>query len=66
MDQHLKTKIHLDNVKGKDKDIAREQTHNKSEGYCKICNTRYDNKNELNESDEHKENVKQKKLVDKK
>ena len=81
MDQHLKTKLHLDNVKGKYQDItadhnnniAREdngetwsETHNRTEGYCNICNTRYNNKNEHNESDEHKENVKQKKLVDKK
>ena len=35
-------------------------------GYCDICYTRYSNKNEHNESDEHKENAKQKKLVDKK
>ena len=73
VDQHLKTKLHLDNVKEKDKDItgddnnniARED-NNKTEGYCNICNTRYNNKNEHNESDEHKENVKQKKLVNKK
>ena len=38
----------------------------KTEGYCNICNTRYNNKNEHNESDEYKENVKQKKLVDRK
>ena len=78
VDQHLKTKMHLDNVKEKYKDttgdannnIAREDngetwpgTHNKTEGYCNICNTRYNK--EHNESYEHKEKVKQKKLVDK-
>ena len=77
MDQHLKTKMHLDNVKGKDKDIDKDNiaedngetwsgTHNITEGYCNICNTRYNNKNEHNESDERKENFKHKKLVDKK
>ena len=60
VDQHLKTKMHLDNVEGKDKDIDKNIT----EGYCNICNNRYNNKNEHNESDEHKENVNQKKLVD--
>ena len=80
VDQHLKTKMHLDNVTGKYKDItgddnnniAREdngeiwsETHNKTEGYCNICNTRYNNKHEHNESDEHKQNIKRKKLVDK-
>ena len=59
VDQQLKTKMHLDNVEGKDKDIDKNIT----EGYCNICNNRYNNKNEHNES-EHKENVKQKKLVD--
>ena len=61
VDQHLKTKLHLDNVKGKDKDItgddnnnnniAREdngetwsETHKKTEGYCNLCNTRYNKK----------------------
>ena len=81
MDQRLKTKLFLDNVKEKYEDItgddinniAREdngetwsETHNKSVGYCNICNTRYNTKNEHNESDENKENVKQEKLVDKK
>ena len=80
MDQHLKTKMHLDNVKGKYKDItgddnnniAREdngeiwsETHNETEGYFNIFNTRYNNKNEHNESEEHKQNIKRKKLVDK-
>ena len=72
MDQHLKTKMHLDNVNGKYKDIDKDngetwsETHNITEGYCNICNTRYNNKKEPNGSDEHKENVKQKKLDDKK
>ena len=70
VDQHLKTKMHLDNVTGKSKDnISKDQPSSftdTTEGYCNICNTRYSNKNEHNESDEHKENVKQKELVDKK
>ena len=85
VDQHLKTKMHLDNVNprsgftdGKDKDIDKgidtditkglqtSFTDKITEGYCNICNTRYNNKNEHSGSDEHKENVKQKKLVDKK
>ena len=77
VDHHLKTKMHLDNVKGKDEDIDKDnisedngetwsETHNTTEGYCNICNTKYYNKNEHYESDEHNENVKQKKLVDKK
>ena len=77
VDQHLKTKMHMDNVNlrsgftdGKDlrssltdKDINKD---NMADGYCNICNERYNNKNEHNESDEHKENVNQKKLVDRK
>ena len=80
LDQHLKTKMHLDNVNprsgflgGKDKHITEDprsgytnSTISKdNSGYCNICNTGYNNKNENNESDEHKEKVKQKKLVDK-
>ena len=72
MDQPLKTKMHLDNVNGKDKDITKDlqssftdSTISKdNSGFCNICNTRYNNKNEHNESDEHKENVNQNKLVD--
>ena len=72
VDQHLKTKIYLDNVNprrgftdGKDKDIDKDITKdNTVDGYCTICNNIYNNKNEHNESDEHKENVNQKKLVD--
>ena len=71
-DQHLETKMHLDNVNGKDKDITEDlqssftdSTISKdNSGYCNMCNTRYNNKNEHNDSDEHKENVNQKKLVD--
>ena len=86
VDQHLKTKLHLDNVNprsgftdGKYEDIDKvngetsveslhgwSETHNITEGYCNICNTRYNNKKEHSGSDEHKENVKQKKLDDKK
>ena len=80
VDQHLKTKMHLDNVEGKDlrickstslssltdKDKDKDTNKNITEGYCNICNTRYNNKNEHNESEEHKENNNQKKLVDKK
>ena len=77
VDQHLKTKMHLDNVEGKDLRICKttslsiltdkDQDNNKNitEGYCNICNTRYNNKNENNESEEHKENNNQKTLVDK-
>ena len=88
VDQHLKTKMHPDNVnprrgftdgkdlrssltdKGIDKDITKDLqssfTDNITDGYCDVCNTRYKNKIEHSGSDEHKENVKQKKLVDKK
>ena len=74
VDQHLKTKMYLDNVEGKDKDIDKDITKdlqssftdNITDGFCDICNTRYNNKKEHSGSDEHKKNVKQKKLVDKK
>ena len=74
VDQHLKTKVHLDNVEGKDlrisltdKDIDKVITKdNMAGGYCDVCNTRYNDKKEHSGSDEYKENVKQKKLVDKK
>ena len=61
VDQHLKTKMHLDNVEGKDKDKDKNIDKNITEGYCNICNNRYNNKNEHNESKEHRENVEQKK-----
>ena len=70
VDQHLKTKMHLDNVTGKSKDnISKDQPSSLTditEGYCNICNIRYNNKNEHNDSEEHKENVKQNKHDDKK
>ena len=46
--------MHLDNVEGKDKDKDKDIDKNITEGYCNICNTRYNNKNEHNESEEHK------------
>ena len=72
VDQHLKTKMHLDNVNGKYKDITEDPRsgytnstiYEDNSGYCNIFHTRYNHKNEHNESDEHKETVNQKKLVD--
>ena len=63
VEQHFKTKMHLDNVVGITKDNDNDRD---SSGYCGICNTRYGNKNEHNESDHHKKKVKQKKLTDRK
>ena len=48
VDQHLKTKMHLDNINprsdftdGKDKDIDKDITKdNITDGYCDVCNTR--------------------------
>ena len=48
VDQHLKTKMHLDNVEGNDKDIDKDITKdlqssftdNITDGYCDVCNTR--------------------------
>ena len=54
VEQHFKTKMHLDNVVGITKDNDNDRD---SSGYCGICNTRYGNKNEHNESDHHKEKV---------
>ena len=51
-----------DDDNGKDKNLRSSFTD--TSGYCKICNTRYDNRKKHNESDEHKENDKQKKLTD--
>ena len=59
--------MHLDNVTGKSKDnISKDQPSSFTditEGFCNICNTRYNNKKEHNESEEHKENNNQKKHV---
>ena len=67
VEQHFKTKMHLNNVAGitKDNDLRSSFANNDrdSSGYCGICNTRYGNKNEHNESDHHKEKVKQKSLL---
>ena len=60
VDQHLKTKMHLDNVERKnlrickttslssltDKDKDKDHNKNITERYCNICSTRYNNKNE--------------------
>ena len=67
VDQHLKTKMHLDNDAGESTDkqgglIDKDNP----DGYCDVCNTRFKNKKEHSGSDEHKENVKQKKHVEKK
>ena len=62
VDQHLKTKMYLDKVEGKNKDIDKDITKdlqssftdNITDGFCDICNTRYNNKKEHSGSDEHK------------
>ena len=76
VDQHFKTKTHLDNINprsgftdGKDKDNDKDKDRDNGKdkdtsGYCQIFNTRYDNKRKHNESDENKQNDKQKKLTD--
>ena len=48
VEQLFKTKMHLDNCEGITKKITKD-----SSGYSDICNTRYNNKNEHIESDEH-------------
>ena len=57
-------------VKYIDKDITKNLqssfTDNITDGYFDVCNTRYNNKKEHGGSDEHKENVKQKKFDDEK
>ena len=70
VDQHLKTKLHLDNVRGKDKEITADDNNkiarkdnNKTEGNCNICKTRYNNKNEHNEPDEHKKKLNRKNFL---
>ena len=49
VEQHFKTKTHLDNVEGLTKDLRSSFTDKitkDSSGYCDICNTRYDQKKE--------------------
>ena len=73
VEQRLKTKMHLDNFKGKaeDKKSSKDRepskdreslskTQTSSTGSSDICHTKYNNKNKHNDSDDHKENVKQK------
>ena len=65
LDQQLKIKTHLDKFNDRDKYITEESTISKdNSGYCNICNTRYNNKIEHNESYDNKENVNQKNFVD--
>ena len=67
MDQHFKTKTHLDKANGITKDkITKDLQSSFTDGsvFCDICNTRYDNKKKHIESEQHKENDKKKKLVD--
>ena len=73
VEQHFKTKIHLDNVGGKDKVniISKDNVEGKDlrssftdkTGYCDICNTRYDNKKKHIESEQYNENIKEKNLL---
>ena len=59
--------MHLVNVNGITKDKITKDLRSSftdSSGYCDICKTSYSNKNKQKESDEHKDNVKQKKFVD--
>ena len=67
MTNHLKTKINLDTVESKDKDLRSSFTDNNmtkdGTGNCDVCNTSYNKKNKHNEPSEHKENVKQKKKL---
>ena len=60
VDKHFKTKTHLDNVAGTTKVKITKDTSR----YSNIYNTRYINKNKHNESDGHKGNDNQNKLVD--
>ena len=71
VEQHFKTKMHLDNVGGITKDPPGGYNNLRSSftdtsGYCDICNTRYDNKKKHIESEQNNENIKEKKLVDEK
>ena len=62
VEQHFKTKTHLDNVNG----ISENKITKNISGYCEICNTGYKNENKHNESAERKENFKERKLTDEK
>ena len=71
VEQHFKTKMHLDKVGVMTKDPRSGYTNLRSSftdtsGYCDICNTRYDNKKKHIESEQYNENIKEKKLVDEK
>ena len=62
--------MHLDNVEGKDKDNIISNDLRSSfidaSGFCNMCSNRYDNKKKHIESEQHNENIKDKKLVDEK
>ena len=74
VEKHFKTKTHLDNVVGKDKDLQSSFTGNNitkdRTSFSDICKTRYDNKKKHIESEQHKnikeENIEEKKLVEEK
>ena len=54
VEQHFKTKTHLDNVGGITKNLRSSFTDKRnkdSSGYCDICNNRYDNKKKHIESE---------------
>ena len=61
MEDHFKTKKDLKNVAGvstKSTTVTTAETATETiNKYCKICNTRYQNKDEHFKSDLHKENV---------
>ena len=76
VEQKFKTKLHLDIVGGKDNNITKDNVEGEENniiedstiskdktGYCNICNTRYDNKNKHNESEQNNENFKEKNLL---
>ena len=53
---------YINNNVTEDSTISKDNTT--STGNCDICNTRYNNKNKHDGSDDNEENVKQKKLAD--
>ena len=68
--------MHLDNANGVTKDLRISSTDNNitdnnniseeyktSTGYCRIWNTKYNNKNKHEETDSHKQSVNDRKLV---